>query len=74
MVHIAMGSFPGFTDYQRACSLTYNFSFTSSTYKMETQELTVTKTTLNVSCYGVEKEHCRKRPWSIETEKTLGGG
>lgn len=41
---------------------------------METQELIVTKTTLNVSCYGVEKEHYRKRPWSRETEKTLGGG
>lgn len=62
MVHMVMGNFPGFTDYQRACSLTYNFSFTSSTYKMETQELTVTKTTLNVSCYGVEKNIAERGP------------
>lgn len=74
MVHMVMGHFPGFTDYQHVHSLTYNFSFISSTYEMETQELIVTKTTLKVSCYGVEKEHYRKRPWSRETEKTLGGG
>lgn len=73
-MYMAMGSFPRFTDNQHVCSLAHNLSFISSVYKMETQESIVTTNTLNVSCYGVEKEHYRKRPWSEETEKTLGGG